>query len=210
MRTYCLLIFAALIYCNARAQTELRLATKIDSLFAKDQSVQQLLMAALQNKVPVDSFMKLQAIQMETFKRHIAVIKDIFATHGYPKATMVGKEASQHFFVLVQHADADPSFQSAVLPVIKELASSNEVSKKEYAFLYDRVQVNNGRKQLYGTQVTYDKNGNLFDSSNRMIIPINLEDPEHVDKRRKEMGMEPLEEYYELVLRTVGRPRKKN
>ena len=70
------------------------------------------------------------------------------------------------------------------------------------------VQRNTGKKQLYGTQLSFDGKGNLFDSTNKIIVPEDLVDPENVDKRRKKMGLEPLEQYYETALKKVGRPRK--
>lgn len=70
------------------------------------------------------------------------------------------------------------------------------------------MQINTGRLQLYGTQLSYDKNGNLFSSENKLIYPANLYDPAGVDARRKAVGLEPLETYYESVLKALGRPRK--
>jgi len=114
-----------------------------------------------------------------------------------------------HFFVLIQHADSDPQFQVAMLPVIDKQSKKGNVDRKDYAYLYDRIQRNTGGKQLYGTQLSYDKTGNLFDSNNRIIFPADLADPQHVDERRKEIGLEPLEQYYDAVLQMLGRPRKK-
>lgn len=122
---------------------------------------------------------------------------------------MVGIDASHHFFTLIQHSDSDPIFQATMLPILKNLASKGEIPKKEYAFLFDRVQRNTGKKQLYGTQLSFNSKGSLFDSTNKIIMPRDLEDPANVDRRRKAMGLEPLEQYYEAVLQTLGRPRKK-
>ena len=186
-----------------------KLAEKIDSLFIKDQRVQQDIQKAIGEKVSMDSIQKLIAIQQETFKRHIPIIKEVYNNNGYPTIKKVGKEASHHFFTLIQHADSDPLFQSTMLPVLKRLSKKGEIQKKDYAFLYDRVQRNTGKKQLYGTQLSYDSNGNLFDSLNKIILPPDLADPTAVDKRRKKIGLEPLEQYYERVLAMLGRPRKK-
>jgi len=96
-----------------------------------------------------------------------------------------------------------------MLPVIDKQSKKGNVDRKDYAYLYDRIQRNTGGKQLYGTQLSYDKTGNLFDSNNRIIFPADLADPQHVDERRKEIGLEPLEQYYDAVLQMLGRPRKK-
>ena len=190
-------------------QTNSRLAERIDSLYAMDQSVQSDIQKALENKVAFDSIQKLQAIEKQVFDRHILIIKEIFTTNGYPTVKKVGTDASHHFFALIQHSDSDPAFQSSMLPILKKLSKKGEVSKKDYAYLYDRVQRNTGKKQLYGTQLSFDSKGNLFDSTNKIIVPQDLADPDNVDKRRKKMGLEPLEQYYETALKMFGRPRKK-
>jgi hypothetical protein len=41
------------------------------------------------------------------------------------------------------------------------------------------------------------------------IYSKDLADPEHVDQRRKEVGLGPIEEYYESILQMLGRPRQK-
>ena len=200
---FCLL--ANIIY----GQTNLELKKTIDSLYEIDQNVQVKIKEAFDNKVKFDSIQKLQDIAKQTFDRHIPVIKDIYSRYGYPTIKLVGQEASTHYFTLIQHSDSDPKFQSSMLPTLKSLSKKGQVSKKDYAYLYDRVQRNTGGQQLYGTQLSFDNNGNLFDSSNKIIYPKDLADPNNVDKRRKKVGLKPLEKYYEETLEMLGRPRSK-
>lgn len=201
-----LFFFCAIIVYG---QTNLRMKSTIDSLYEVDQNVQLKLQTLLESKVPFDSIQKQQDIEKKTFDRHIPIIKNIFSKNGYPTDKMVGKETSTNFFVLIQHSDSDPKFQAFMLPILKKYSKTGNVSKKDYAFLFDRVQRNTGKQQLYGTQPSYDNMGNLFDSTNKIIYPKDLADPINVDKRRKKVGLEPLEKYYEKVLETIGRPRNK-
>ena len=117
-------------------QTNLRLKTTIDSLYEVDQNVQLKLQTLLENKVPFDSIQKQQNIEKQTFDRHIPIIKDIFSKSGYPTEKIVGKETSNHFFVLIQHSDSDPKFQSSMLPILKKYSNKGSVSKKDYAYLF--------------------------------------------------------------------------
>ena len=200
---FCLL--ANIIY----GQTNLELKETIDSLYEIDQNVQLKIKEAFDKKVQFDSIQKLQDIEKQTFDRHIPVIKDIYSRYGYPTIKLVGQEASTHYFTLIQHSDSDPKFQSLMLPTLKSLSKKGQVSIKDYAYLYDRVQRNTGGQQLYGTQLSFDNNGNLFDSSNKIIYPKDLADPNNVDKRRKKIGLKPIEKYYEETLEMLGRPRRK-
>lgn len=190
-------------------QVNLQLKKTIDSLYEIDQKVQSQILNAFENKVPFDSIQKLQDSEKQTFDRHIPIIKNIYSHFGYPTNKLVGQVSSSHFFTLIQHSDSEPKFQSSILPTLKKLSRKGKVSKKDYAYLYDRVQRNTGGMQLYGTQLSYDDKGNLFDSSNKIIYPKDLTDPANVDKRRKKIGLGPIEEYYEETLKMLGRPRQK-
>lgn len=207
-----ILIFTLLLWSLANTsygQTNLQLKKTIDSLYEIDQNVQWNIQKGYENNVSFDSMQKLNVIRKQTFDKDIPIIKEIYAKYGYPTIKMVGKETSSNYFILIQHADSDPAFQSIMLPILKKLSNKGKVSKKDYAMLYDRVQRNTGKKQLYGTQLSFDGTGNLFNSKNEIILPKDLEDPKNVDKRRKKMGLEPLEKYYEATLEALGRPRKK-
>jgi hypothetical protein len=48
----------------------------------------------------------------------------------------------------------------------------------------DRVAINSGNKQLYGTQFKRGKDGKL--------VPKEIKNKDEVDKRREEKGLEPL------------------
>jgi hypothetical protein len=52
------------------------------------------------------------------------------------------------------------------------------------------VNLNSGKKQIYGTQVTYQ---------NRTAVPKSLKNPKSVNKRRKEAGLEPIEGYLQRM-----------
>jgi hypothetical protein len=207
---FLIIFFSFNIFQSTFAQADKQLGTHIDSVYTIDQGIQLQIKTALENKISFDSIMKLQAAEKQIFDRHIPILKEIVNKNGYPTIKKVGAEASTHFFTLIQHSDSDPAFQASMLPVLKKLSAKGQISKKDYAFLYDRVQRNSGKKQLFGTQLSFDSHGNLFDSTNKIMIPPDLADPRNVDRRRKKMGLEPLEQYYESVLEMLGRPRKKN
>jgi hypothetical protein len=54
--------------------------------------------------------------------------------------------------------------------------------------LEDRTRMRRGRPQVYGTQLGRDPDTNSY-----YLSP--LEDPEHVDQRRAEVGLRPLNDY---------------
>ncbi len=57
----------------------------------------------------------------------------------------------------------------------------------DYAYLWDRVETNCGEPQRFGTQVSYTQLG--------QATPRKLEHPKRVNKRRREVGLPPIETY---------------
>lgn len=141
------IIIVALIGFKAAAQTNPRLAKTIDSLYKVDQSVQLKLKELFEQSAPADSIKKQEALKNETFVRNIQIVKDIYAKYGYPTFKMIGKETSNNFFVLIQHADKDLAFQQQLLPVLDKISKKGQALRRNYAYLYDRVQRNSGGKQ---------------------------------------------------------------
>ncbi len=119
--------------------------------------------------------------------RNTARMKEVVSAHGWPGRRLVGKDGAQAAFLLVQHADADPAFQESCLELMKE-APTGEVSTVDVAYLTDRVRVNTGRSQLYGTQ---------FWMQGGKLVPRPIEDEERLAERRKAVGLIPMDEYRE-------------
>jgi hypothetical protein len=109
------------------------------------------------------------------------------AENGYPTIKMVGKESSNHFFYLVQHADADLEFQAQMLGFLKKEVKKGNVKGSDFAYLTDRVLLGQGKPQLFGSQLEYNSQGNALSR--------NLTKPQKVNQRRHKYGMETLEAY---------------
>jgi hypothetical protein len=121
------------------------------------------------------------------FTTHKKRLEEIFDKFGYPGYNLVGESGSQNFWLMVQHCDSDPAFQSRVLEKLKLEVDNNNADGSNYGLLTDRVKINTGEKQIYGTQVTYNSLGQAY--------PKSLADSVNVNKRRAEVGLEPIEEY---------------
>lgn len=119
---------------------------------------------------------------MEADRAHTARMKEIVAEFGWPTASLAGEDGASAAWLLVQHADADPDFQRKALLLMEPLLDSGEISKREYAYLWDRTH----EPQRYGTQL------HCVDGR---FQPREIESPEEVDARRKAMGMVPLADY---------------
>lgn len=120
-------------------------------------------------------------------KENSQLLASITRNHGWPTISMVGKKAAHAASVIARHADHDVELQKWFLNRIRR-ESPEEVNEIWIAYLYDRICVNSGRPQFYGTQFTT----NVYGAYGPQPIE---EWPIHVDIRRASIGLEPLEEY---------------
>lgn len=113
-----------------------------------------------------------------------ARLTEILDAHGWPGQSAVGEDGGYAAWMIVQHAIGNPSLQRRALQLLQRAASENEADPKHAAMLEDRIRMYEGRKQLYGTQFTWNEWGEMT------LVPI--EDPEHVDERRAALGLAPM------------------
>lgn len=112
-------------------------------------------------------------------------ILEIIEQHGYPGKTLVGDQAGTAFMV-IQHADIE--IQEKYLPVLTAAAEQDELSYRSLALLIDRVLMRQNKPQIYGSQLQRNSETGEYEF-------YFIEDEKNVNERRKEVGLEPLEDY---------------
>jgi hypothetical protein len=119
--------------------------------------------------------------------RHGDRLRAIMDEHGWPTAELVGEEAARAAWLIAQHADRQLDVQRRALHLMQQAVSAGAAGPRELAFLRDRTLVNEGRKQVYGTQIAGVKDG--------APVPWPCEEPERMDELRAEVGIEPFDAY---------------
>ncbi|MFI8459525.1 DUF6624 domain-containing protein [Kitasatospora sp. NPDC085464] len=119
--------------------------------------------------------------------RHADRLSEIMDAHGWPTAELVGEDAARAAWLIAQHADRQLDVQRRALRLMEQAVADDTASPRDLAFLRDRTLVNEGRKQIYGTQIAGVKDGSP--------IPWPCEEPERMDERRAEAGIPPFAEY---------------
>lgn len=117
-------------------------------------------------------------------------LKDLVAREGWPTASKVGAEAANSAFLILQHATHDVAFQRMMLDTIALGFSRGEIDGQSFALLHDRVAVQSGQKQRYGTQAQIRRDRVVFDP---------MEDSSKVDSLRATVGLPPLAEYKQVL-----------
>lgn len=113
-------------------------------------------------------------------------VESILKKYGWLGSDKIGSQANSTLFMVIQHAGLPA--QEKYLPLMKEAVKNGNARANSLALLEDRVAVFHGEMQNYGSQIFWSTITNKY-----FILP--LADPDNVDKRRAEVGLQPLSEY---------------
>jgi len=125
--------------------------------------------------------------------RNAEILDKIIDRIGYPTIDKVGREANEAAWLVIQHAISQPVFMKKCAILLEKAVSENQANSKQLAYLTDRIAVFEGRLQLYGTNFDWDDKGELN--------PLPFDDLEKVNQRRKEIGLNSLEEQTKIIRR---------
>jgi hypothetical protein len=188
MRIFCspLILIAAVfvggcVFPSRASRPNVTLRRELLSMCEVDQRVRQ----GFGPQMSAETIATIQA----TDAKHVSRMKTIVAQHGWPGRSLVGKDGSHAAWLLVQHADS--AFMAQCLPLMERAVAAGEASRTDYAYLLDRVRMQQGKPQVYGTQFTFVAGGEL------VLHPI--EDAEHVDERRRAVGLPPMAEQEKAI-----------
>jgi len=118
-------------------------------------------------------------------EQNTAALCAILKQYGWPTRDLAGENGARDAFFLLRN-NANAQFQRDLLPVMIALGKAGEISKAAFATYIDRLRINAGLKQIFGTQATI-QNGFL------VLFPI--VDEKHVDARRKQYELPPLQSH---------------
>lgn len=116
-------------------------------------------------------------------------VKEILDTRGWVGSDIIGAERSMTLFFVIQHSDLET--QEYYYPILKDAVENQRADAWQLAFLKDRIEMRNGRLQIYGTQFTINPN-----TGEQYLYP--LIDPDEVDVRRENVGLEPIAKHYKF------------
>jgi hypothetical protein len=117
--------------------------------------------------------------------KNAARLREIIAVHGWPAADLAGDDGAEAAWLIAQHAIGEPYFQRQAVNLLGECASQGRVPAWQTAYLEDRIAMQEGRPQRYGTQW-------LDDPYDGLVRPWKLVDPNRVNDFRAQVGLGPL------------------
>ena len=124
----------------------------------------------------------------ESRENNAARLCPILKQYGWPTTSLVGKDGVEAAFHLLRNSV--PQMKFDLLPVIVAAATVGAISRPNFASYVDRIRLDAGLKQLFGTQAT-PMDGFL------VLFPIEAE--AQVDARRKQFELPPLADYLRFL-----------
>jgi hypothetical protein len=125
--------------------------------------------------------------EMEAVHRdNAAWLAELVARRGWPGRAAAGIDGASAAWRILQHAIGEPALMRGLFPQVCDAVACGEAEAGELAMLEDRIRVLEGRPQRYGTQ--YDWN----DGGTAMVPIVGVDDPEHVETRRCDVGLPPM------------------
>ncbi|MDQ3046244.1 MAG: hypothetical protein M3R27_01755 [Bacteroidota bacterium] len=121
----------------------------------------------------------------KTDSTNLLVVEDLIKKYGWLGKESVGSIGNSTLALVILHSGLD--VQEKYLPVMREAVADGKADPGDLALLEDRVALLKGKKQIYGSVVI------SFDGKKYYISP--MEDPEQVDKRRSEIGLNTMNDY---------------
>ena len=130
------------------------------------------------------------ALQIErTDSTNLVTVKRILDTYGWPSG--LSEDANNAIFLVIDHSDLET--MNKYLGVFQDAASRGILPMQDLVTLEDRILMDSGNPQFYGTQSRQiSKEG----KSQIYIWPV--DNPDKLNGRRASVGLSTIEEYLEL------------
>jgi hypothetical protein len=126
-----------------------------------------------------------ESIDLAMDTSNLESVKQILDKCGMPTLVTAGKKGMTAIWLVIQHTDGET--RKSYFPMLLEASKKGDLERQDIALMQDRMLMDAGKPQLYGSQVIM-KNGVNYEL-------YELKDHKTVDQRRAIMGMGPLADY---------------
>lgn len=144
----------------------------------------------------IDSIQKTCGMQSVQYKRlwdtinyndsiNVIKVENIIKRYGWPGIDVVGEKCNKAIWLVIQHAGLKK--QIKYLALLKKSVEKRQSRPSYLALMEDRILMYQDKKQIYGSQYEFD------DATKRYKL-YSIDDERNVDKRRKLMGLPPIEQ----------------
>jgi hypothetical protein len=184
--------------CVSQNKINLKLKAELDSILVQDQQLREY----WDNQTPDtrrEEISKLTGYSREYLDKNLGLlmekidstnlikVENIIKQYGYPGKSIVGEPTNTAAFLVIQHS---PKI-SKYFPLIEKAGKDGELAFIHVAKMLDRKLIEEGKEQIYGTQlegklITNEATG----KKEQFIYVLPIKNPEFVNERRKKAGFE--------------------
>lgn len=174
-------------------------AERLERMGALDQVGRRAMSGVKLDSLPADqrkpAFQAMWAPVEAVDRANQAALLTMVPPEGWFLKSRYGEEAAAAAFHIVQHSGLD--LWRRFVPVLEPLVAAGEVEGQSFALMYDRLAMNEGRPQRYGSQFK------CVDGRHQMHP---VEDPAKVDELRRGMGMKQTLKEYAAMFEKLAPP----
>lgn len=193
MKYIVLFSFIIVMSCSTKSKSKETLTTKkndenliaiLDTIWSTEQ-------------IPIrlrDSLMSIYGVDSELVKEQQLIIeknhainekkvKTILDNNGWPSKEMAGEQGNWTICNVIQHSENEVRLK--YLPMMRQAVKDKKLEPRFLVRAEDRIATERGDLQIYGGQMKYYPETKSFN-----VWPVF--DPENIDKRRAEIGLEPI------------------
>jgi len=170
---------------NSRPQEQLNKNLRNDLLKLKEKSQERVNNDIRENRKGNELIERMRATRAENSAKLCKILKQ----YGWPSSSLVGPEGVEAAFYLLRDGSSS-QLKSDLLKVIIAAANQGEISKADFASYVDRLRLDAGLKQLFGTQATI---------ADGFLVLFPIESEKFVDARRKQFELPPLADYIKFL-----------
>ncbi|MCG9896206.1 MAG: hypothetical protein MH204_12095 [Fimbriimonadaceae bacterium] len=169
---------------SAAAMAQVHVTDRLNLLGIEmcDQELRQRMSTFIQTCSPMPEALHNEKAMRETM--HMSVLKSVMR-HGFPTISRVGLDGSHAAFTIALHS-TDHRFQADFLKQAERWAKKGEVHPWDHAAMFDRVRLNQGKKQCFGMHFHL--------SANCMPVLSPTEPMVAVNRRRIKIGLPTVQE----------------
>jgi len=203
--TFILFSFVSSLYSQ---EINLVLKAQLDSIHYKDQALREIDQPGTTKEQKLRVLSEFGYTENEFDKEpwkifsyqdslNLIKVKEIIEKYGYPGKTLVGDTTNKTAWLVIQHSKEIEKY----FPLIKKAGERNELPMDCVAMMEDRMLMDRGVEQIYGSQGNGKIKKNKETGEYEWVMFIwPIKEPEKVNERRKAIGFKTTIEEYSKIL----------
>ena len=189
-RVFLILIIAALTSCNQYNRI-------LEEVYDNDQAAREWTKGM--SSLTADEIVNYSTEMERVDSLNQVTVFGILDKEGWP--SHLSDKANRAIWIVIDHSNL--AYRSKYLGLVKEKAEHGVLDKTDYAILNDRVLMEEGKPQIYGTQIKMA--ATIVDDEITMqffLWPV--ENPTALDSLRNTVGLSAIEEYLKTSGESIG------